>query len=74
MNFSLRGLPTESIETILTLEMPCEPHSKHERFYNIYEVIDSSSIFKFSQGDGPDFPLSNFNKKIILILSSLGSI
>ena len=30
-------------------------------------------FFEFPQGDGPDFPLSNFKKKIILVLSLLGS-
>ena len=74
MNFLLRGLPTESIDTILTLEMPCKTHSKHKNVFTIYMTSSiRHQFFEFSQGDGPDFPLSNFEKKIILVLSLLGS-
>ena len=74
MNFSLRGLPTEIIETILTLEMPCKPHSKHKNGLKIYMTSSiRHQLFEFSQGDGPDFSLSNFKKKFIHVLSLLGS-
>ena len=71
---SVRGLPTESIETILTLEMRCKPHFQNK---NVLTSYMTSSIrhqfFEFFQGDRPDFPLSNFRKKIILVLSLLSS-
>ena len=74
MNSLVRSLPTESIETILTLEMPCNPHSQNK---NLLTSFMTSSIrhqfFEFSQGDRPDFPLSNFKKKTIFVLSLLSS-
>ena len=74
MNSLVRGLPTQSIETILTLEMPCKPHSQNK---NVLTSDMTSSIrhqfFEFSLGDRPDFPLSNFKKKSILVLSLLSS-
>ena len=77
MNSLVRGgLPTERIETILTLEMRCKPHFQNK---NVLTSCMTSSIrhqfFEFSQGDRPDFPLSNFKKKIIFIfvLSLLSS-
>ena len=74
MNSLVRGLPTESIETILTLEMPCKPHSQHKNVFTLYMTSSiRHQFFEFSQGDRPDFPLSNFKKKIILVLSLLSS-
>ena len=74
MNSLVRGLPTESIEAIWTLQMPCKPHSQNK---NVLTTFMTSSIrhqfFEFSPGDRPDFPLSNFKKKIILVLSLLSS-
>ena len=74
MNSLVRGLPTESIKTILTLEMPCKPHSQNK---NVVTSYMTSSIrhqfFEFSQGHRPDFPLSNFKKKSILVFSLLSS-
>ena len=75
MNSLVRGLPTENIETILTVEMPSKPPSQNK---NVITPYMTSSIrhqfFEFSQGDRPDFPLSNIKKKTILVLSSLSSI
>ena len=74
MNSLVRGLPTESIETILTLKMPCKPHSKHKNVFTLYMTSSiRHQFFEFSQGDRPDFLMSNFKKKIILVLSLLSS-